>query len=117
MYAKSTLKLWRGISIKTPHKPHQVTNPGKIVSVDRLLSPTPGIVAYMTFILTTKRYNYSTVFVDYFSKYSYIHLQNTTSAEETLGGKYTFESMSSSHGIIIKKYHADNGIFRADALV
>ena len=41
MYAKSTCKLWRGCSRKTPHKPCQVTNPGQIVLVDQLVSPTP----------------------------------------------------------------------------
>ena len=56
MYSKYTRKPWRGRSIKTPHKPLQVTNSGKIVSVDQLVPPTPGLVAQMTGILATKRY-------------------------------------------------------------
>ena len=71
----------------------------------------------MTDILTTNIYKYTTVFVDHFSRYSYMQLQKTISAEETLEGKHFFERMSESHGIIIKQYHVDNGIFRANAWV
>ena len=52
------------------------------------------------------------MFVDHFSRYSSMHLQQTTSAEETLQGKYDFERMEASHGIIIKQHQAENGIFR-----
>ena len=57
IYAKSTNKPLRGRSRKTPHKSLQFTNPGQIVSVYQLVSPIPGIVAQMTGILNTKRYN------------------------------------------------------------
>ena len=86
MYAKYTCKPWSGRSIKTPPKPLQVTNPGHIVLVDQLVTPTPGLVEYMTGIPTTKIFKYATVFVDHLSRYSYIHLQQTASAEETLEG-------------------------------
>ena len=115
MYAKSTCKPWCGRSIKTPYKPRQVTKPGKIFSVYHLVSPTPGLVAYMNVILTTKINKYATVFLYNFSRYSYMHLQQTASAEDTLEGKHAFERMAASYGIIIKKYHADNGIFRANS--
>ena len=71
----------------------------------------------MTSTLTTKRYEYATVFVDHFYRYSYMHLQKTASAEETLEGKNAFEIMAASHVIIIKQNHADNDIFRANAWV
>ena len=103
MYDKYTLKPWRGRSRKTPHKPLKVTKPGKIVSVDHIVSPTTGLVAQMTDILTTNRYRYATVFVDQFSIYSYMHLQNTASDKDTLEGKHDFEMMAASHGIIIKQ--------------
>ena len=44
IYDKSTCKPWRGISRKTPHNPRLITNPGQIVLVDHLVSPTPGLV-------------------------------------------------------------------------
>ena len=104
-------------SRNTPNKPLQVNNPGQIVLVDQLVSPTPGLVAQMNGILTSKKYNYATVFVDHFYRYSYMHLQNTASSEETLERKYAFERISSSSGIIIKQYHAENVIFRANAWI
>ena len=44
-----------------------------------------------------------------------MNFQKTASDEETVEGGNDFERMEASHGIIIKKYHADNGIFRANA--
>ena len=93
MYAKSIYKLWRGISRNTSHKTCQVTKPGQIVLVDQLVSTTPGLVAQMTGIITTKIYKYATVFVYDFSRHSYMHLQKTASSEETLEGEHAFEIM------------------------
>ena len=114
MYTKCTRKPWRGESRKTPHKPRQVTYPGKIVSVYQLVSPTHGLEAHITSILTNKWYKYATVLVYQLSRYSYMHLYQTASFEETLEGNHAFESMSSSHGIIINQYHYNNGIFRSN---
>ena len=71
--------------------------------MDQLVSPNPGLLSYMTGILATKGYNQATVFVDQFSIYSYMHLQNTASDKDTLEGKHDFEMMAASHGIIIKQ--------------
>ena len=83
------------------------------MSVDQLVSPTPGIIAQMTGFLTTKRYRYATVYVDQFSRLGFIYLQKTASAEETVEGKMAFEAFSHRHGVKIENYHADNGIFKA----
>ena len=71
----------------------------------------------MTSTLTTNRYDYATVFVDHFYRYSYMHLQKIASSEDNLEGKHAFERMASSHGIIINQYHTDNGILRANCWV
>ena len=68
----------------------------------------------MTGILTTKLYKYVTVFVDQYSRLSYLFLQNTATVEETLTAKQAFELFASSHGVQILNYHADNGVFRAN---
>ena len=112
MYAKTTKRPWRGRPSKD-QQPKRPTSQGDVVSVDQLVSPTPGLIAQMTGILTTKHYKYATVYVDQKSKLGYIYLQKTTSAEETLLGKEAFESYAADRGITIKAYHADNGIFRA----
>lgn len=85
------------------------------MSVDQLVSPTPGLVAQLTGILTTKRYKYATVFVDQYSRFSYVYMQKTASAKETLEGKKAFELYASKAGVQVQAYHADNGVFRANA--
>ena len=87
--------------------------PGELVSVDQMVLPTLGFVAQMTGILTNQRYRFTTVYVDQATRLGYVYLQKTASAEETLEGKEAFERYSMSHGVQIKGYHADNGIFRA----
>ena len=82
--------------------------------MDQLVSPTPGLIAQMTGILTTKTYKYATVYIDQYSKLSYVYLQKTSTVEKTLEGKKAFETYASSHGVKILNYHADNGIFRAN---
>jgi len=52
-----------------------------------------------------------TIFVDHYSQFLFVHPQSSTSAAETLEAKRKFERCTRSHGILIKKYHADNGSF------
>ena len=112
MFAKATRKRWRDKPI-AGHEINRPNQPGEKVSVDQLVSPTPGLVAQMTGKLTTKRYRYATVYVDQATGYGYVHLQKTATAEETIEGKLAFEDMALRHGVMIKGYHADNGIFKA----
>ena len=74
---------------------------GEVVSVDQLESPTPGLIAQMTGKLTTKRYKYATVYVDQRTRFGYVHLQKTSSAEETIEGKKAFETYARRHGVTI----------------
>ena len=112
-YSKMTRKPWRN-KPKLAYEPKPITEPGEMVSVDQLTSPTPGFIAQMTGILTTKRYKYATVFVDHASKLGYVHLQKTSTAEETIEAKKLFEAYARDRGVHIKAYHADNGVFRAN---
>ena len=52
-----------------------------------------------------------TVFVYHFSGKDYIHLQTSTSAEETVEYKEAFEGDSAASDEKIKQYWADNGRF------
>jgi len=109
MFGKATRSPWR-------HKPRrdwnrkEVTCPGEVVSVDQMVSPTPGIIVQR---LTKERYKYATVYVDSYSGYSYIHLLKTQSVTEKGEGQHTFEAFCKQHGIKVRGYHADNGIFKA----
>ena len=113
LYSKATKRPWRGKESKKGSGKKLPRRPGHIVSVDQLVSPTPGLIAQMTGFLTTKRYNYATVYVDQYSRFGFVYLQKTASAEETVEGKRAFESMAKREGVRIENYHADNGIFKA----
>jgi hypothetical protein len=116
MYAKATRQPWRSNTTKEQEEEIKPpSKPGDVVSVDQLRSPTPGLVAQITGNLTTKRYNYATVFVDQCSRLGYVYVQKTQSAEEALEAKEAFERYASSRGVHVKAYHADNGVFQANA--
>ena len=113
IYGRATRRPWR-----TKRKPNTDTSlhadkPGQCVSIDMLTSPTPGFVAQMVGSLTHRRYKHSTVFIDHFSVLSYVSHNETASAEDTIKGKKAFEAYSHKHGVNIKQYHTDNGIFRS----
>jgi hypothetical protein len=87
------------------------TRPGECVSVDQLESSTLGLIGHMKGKPTTQRYKCATIYVDHFSRLSYVHLQRTLTSEETVQGKMAFEKFCDSHGILVRNYHADNGRF------
>ena len=85
--------------------------PGQVVSVDQLISPTPGFMPTHRGKPTTLCYTGATVFVDHFSNYAYVHLMSMLSAETTVKAKQAFEQIAHQHGLCIGHYHADNGLF------
>ena len=111
LFGKATRCPWR---TKTPaggvHK-KVATAPGQCVSIDQLESPTPGVIAQLRGRPTRKRYKAATVFVDHHSGLSFVHMQVSTSAQETVEGKICFEKYARSHGVKVQHYHADNGVF------
>ena len=116
-YGKATRNPWRSRSTNNKDEAERPRSPGEVVSVDQMISPTPGLVAQMTGILTTKRYTCATVYVDQFSGYSFIWIQKSTGVDETLEGKRAFEEHARSSGVKVQHYHADNGVFKARAWV
>ena len=113
MYAKATKRGWRD-KARQNWTNNRVNSPGQCVSVDQLISPTPGLIAQLKGKLTKSRYTAATVYVDQSSGYGYVHLQKGTTAEETLEGKKAFEMTCEKNGVRVSNYHADNGIFRAN---
>lgn len=112
IYGKLTRRPWRTKpSSQDKGKLRAITAPGQCVSVDQLESTTPGLIAQMKGLLTRQRYRAATVFVDHFSGLSYVHLQKSTNAIETLAAKHAFELYASTHGNRVLHYHADNGRF------
>ncbi len=112
LYGKQKRRPWRskGNSVNN-HGLKRASHPGECVSVDQLVSGTPGLVGQTTGRLTTSRFRVATIFVDHYSDVDYVHLQESTSAEDTIEAKRCFERFSLDRGVKVQHYHADNGIF------
>ena len=117
MYGKATRRQWRHKIPASSKEPETPTKPGEVVSVDQMVSHTPGLIAQMTGFLLRKRYRYATVFVDNFSDLSFVYFQKEASAQETIEAKEAFERYAKIRGIKVDHYHADNGIFKAEKFV
>ena len=57
------------------------------------------------------RYRYATIFVDNYSRLSYVHLKITLKSKDTLEAKLAFGAHINKHGVKIQHYHAYNGRF------
>ena len=112
LYGKQKKRPWRYKGKEyLQHHIKKCTRPGECVSVDQLISSTPGLVGQTTGKLTTIRYKVATIFVDHYSDLDYVHVQESTSANNTVEAKQCFERFCIERGVRIQHYHADNGIF------
>ncbi|KAL7516298.1 hypothetical protein ACHAWF_000039, partial [Thalassiosira exigua] len=94
------------------------TKPGKVVSVEQMVSTLSDFVAQMTGKLTKRRYTGSTVVVDHFSILNFVFLMESNfTNDETIRAKEAFERFAQDHGVIIRQYHADNGRFKDNTFV
>ena len=71
----------------------------------------PGFIAQLKGKLTKNIYQPATVFVDHFSRLSYMNLQINLTSDNTLKVNNAFESYSRKQGVKIYHYHAENGRF------
>jgi hypothetical protein len=110
-YGDMTRRPWR-TNKTSPGAIKHASKPGEFVSVDQMVSTTPGFVAQLKSpVLTRRRYSVATIFVDHFSSLSYVHLQETQSSQDTLAAKQAFEAYARDRGVKVQHYHADNGRF------
>jgi GAG-pre-integrase domain len=86
VFDKMTRRRWRTSSTESSITPDEC-DVGGLVSVDQLQSSTPGIIAQMKGIPTRWRYHIATIYVDHKSDYTYVHLQQSTTSEDTLQSK------------------------------
>ena len=93
------------------------TQPGQVVSVNQLDSITPGFVAQLKGLLTTQSYNYATIFVDQFSKLSFVFLQKKITSAETVLANQSFECFARDHRVKILHYHANNSRFADNGFI
>jgi Reverse transcriptase (RNA-dependent DNA polymerase) len=115
LYGKLTRKPWRHRAAGSISRISKSTRPGEMVSVDQLESSVPGLVGQLKGKITRIRYRVTTVFVDHYSGLSFVHLQSSTNAKETIEAKLEFERYARSYGVQIKHYHADSGRFSDNA--
>jgi len=83
--------------------------------MDQLESTVPGLVAQLKGIPTKTHYRAATIFVDHYSKLSYVHLQKSLMSDKMIQVKQAFEVYAKTHGVLIRHYHADNGHFQDNA--
>ena len=117
LFGAMTKKPWRTKGKKGRGLSHVAKAPGQIVSVDQMESSTTGFISQLKGRLTRRRYRAATIFVDQYSKLSYVHLQEGLTSAETVEAKKSFEAFARSMGVQIKHYHADNGRFADNAFI
>jgi hypothetical protein len=87
--------------------------PGSCILVDHYMSSVMGRLPH-TFGQERVGYSCSTLFVDHASRKFFNFCQYSTNANETISSKRHLESLACQEGIMIKEYHADNGIFASN---
>ena len=110
-YGKAHRKPWRTKGPSNHGRLRTATAPGQVISVDQLVSPTPGFVPTHLGRPTLSRYIGATVFVDHFSDFTYAHLMTSLDAASTVAAKLAFERCLSQYHVTAHHYHADNGLF------
>ena len=63
LYGMATKRAWQSKQERQRQR-SLVLKPGKVISVDQMVSPVPGLIAQMVGFLTKQRYKYATVFID-----------------------------------------------------
>jgi hypothetical protein len=112
LFAKQTKWPWRHKG-KQEHSLRSFAHlrPGSLTFCDQMYSSTPGLVAQSTGKLMHRRFRAATIFVDSYSDYTYVHLQEDLSSDSTLDAKLAYERKAHTFGVTISGYHADNGRF------
>ena len=66
---------------------------------------------------TSEQYVGGCIFVDHMSSYIHVGNQLGFSSSETIRAKQNYEQLALESGVVVEKYLADNGIFKAKAFV
>jgi len=112
LFAKQTRQKWHhkgsGSHILRALAPRE---PGGLAFADQMVSSTPGLIPQSTGHLTKCQYCAATIFVDSFSDYTHVSLQEDLTMDATLDAKLDFERKLSNFGVTVSGYHADSGRF------
>jgi hypothetical protein len=110
-FGTTAKKPWRNKGKIPKGVGHLATSPGHMVSVDQLESSAAGFISQLKGKLIMRRYKAATIFVDNFSRMSYVHLQESLTSADTVEAKEAFEAFARNMGVRLQHYHADNSRF------
>lgn len=100
---------WRSGAIPNTIRNAAGFNAGAMVSTDQMISADPGLMPQVTGKLTSLRIWGATVFIDHATNFSYVHLMQRLTTDNTVTAKLSFESKMHEFGADVKHYRADNG--------
>ena len=110
-----------GTTVTSKHKESQgallkgATEPGNIIYKDQVISKVPGRLLHTAGREPKQdRFSASSVFYDGASGVIKIEHQVTVNATDSLMAKNNFERWALQHGVIIKSYHSDNGVYKSN---
>ena len=109
LYGKAHKKPWRTHKIDAKIKPSIIS--GAVVSIDQLESLIPGFVPITRGQPTTSHYRGASVFADHASGFTYGHLHQAMTTQQTINAKHAFERIAEQHAVCIRHYHCGNGRF------
>ena len=75
---------WRQSSKKNMDEAKDPEIPREVILVDHFKPLMPGMISQMLGLMTTKRYQYATVYMDQASRLSCVYPQKNAYTEETL---------------------------------
>ncbi len=88
--------------------------PGSMVSTDQFVSSLPGrLPTSYGRERESDKYVGGTIFVDEASGYISVHNQVSLNATATIQSKHSFERSAIRHGVAIRAYRGDNGVYRS----
>ena len=115
LYGKAHKNPWRTHKVDAKIKPSII--PGAVVSIDQLESPIPGFVPIARGQPTTSRYHGASVFADHVSGFTYVHLHQAMTTQETINAKHAFKRIAEQHAVRVRHYHCNNGRFADRAIM
>ena len=83
----------------------------KIAHTNIMTSSVLGLIPQMVGFLTSKKFHYTSFFVDDASNFAFVHHQESTLPDDTILAKRAYEAKLRKYGKEVRHYHADNGTY------
>ena len=83
--------------------------PGISISIDQIESPQGGLISVLKGRQKSRKYHVATIFVDHFSKFTYVQFSESTASKKAVKANNAFENYAATFGVNIQKYYVKNG--------